>query len=96
MAINWPPHPAHPHGPRRGLVLNIFLEPEHRGRGVARALMEASEKEFIAPMPQLRHSPCRRSREPLCEWVGWLTTAEMAKAIIRLKVLIAENWLRCR
>src|SRR5690348_13613140 len=39
MVIDWPPHPDHPAEGRRGYVLNLFVEPERRGRGIARVLM---------------------------------------------------------
>ncbi|HEY3645825.1 MAG TPA: GNAT family N-acetyltransferase [Gammaproteobacteria bacterium] len=37
MAIEWPPHPLHLE-PLRGYILNVYTEPEWRGRGLAKRL----------------------------------------------------------
>jgi GNAT superfamily N-acetyltransferase len=39
--MDWPPHMLAP-GPRRGNILNVYTEPAHRRRGLARALMEVA------------------------------------------------------
>jgi GNAT superfamily N-acetyltransferase len=38
--IPWPPGPFYP-GSRLAYVYNVYTEPEHRGRGLARMVMEA-------------------------------------------------------
>jgi ribosomal protein S18 acetylase RimI-like enzyme len=40
LVLDWPPHPLDPSGEHRGYMLNVFTEPEYRGRGLARALVE--------------------------------------------------------
>jgi GNAT superfamily N-acetyltransferase len=40
MEIEWPPHPFHPADARRGYILNVYVEPGSRRRGLARRLME--------------------------------------------------------
>jgi ribosomal protein S18 acetylase RimI-like enzyme len=40
LVLDWPPHPLDPAGECRGYVLNVFVEPEYRRRGLAHALME--------------------------------------------------------
>jgi len=40
LILDWPPHPFDPAGEKRGYLLNIFVEPEFRNRGVARDLVE--------------------------------------------------------
>lgn len=45
MVIDWPPHPSHPTQSTRGYILNVFVEPEHRGQGLARALMDLAMEE---------------------------------------------------
>ena len=40
ILIEFQPHPIDPR-PRRAFVVNMFTEPEHRRRGLARRLMEA-------------------------------------------------------
>ena len=46
MEIDWPPHPLHPEQDRRGYVLNVYVEPSHRQRGIARMLMDRAEAAF--------------------------------------------------
>jgi ribosomal protein S18 acetylase RimI-like enzyme len=45
MVIDWPPYPTHPTQSARGYILNVFVEPERRGRGLARALMDPAMEE---------------------------------------------------
>lgn len=40
LVLDWPPHPLDPAGERRGYVLNVFVQPEYRRRGLAHALVE--------------------------------------------------------
>jgi GNAT superfamily N-acetyltransferase len=41
MLIDWPPHPSHPSQDKRGYVLNVFVEPDYRKRGLGKFLMDA-------------------------------------------------------
>lgn len=81
MVIEWPPHPAHPLDARRGYVLNVFVEPEHRGRGVARALMAASDEEFATRRLSYAILHPTDAGRFLYERIGWSATSEMAKRI---------------
>ena len=40
MILDWAPHPLDPVGEYRGYLLNVFVDPEYRKRGLARALVE--------------------------------------------------------
>lgn len=40
MLMDWPPHPLDPSGEIRGYLLNVFVEPEYRRRGLAGQLVE--------------------------------------------------------
>lgn len=40
MFLDWAPHPLDPAGEYRAYLLNVFVEPEYRKRGLARALVE--------------------------------------------------------
>jgi ribosomal protein S18 acetylase RimI-like enzyme len=45
MELDWPPHPMHPENPRRGYILNVYVEQDFRRRGLARRLMLEAEAE---------------------------------------------------
>lgn len=38
MVLDWAPHFLDPAGRQRGYILNVFVEPEYRGRGIAQML----------------------------------------------------------
>jgi GNAT superfamily N-acetyltransferase len=40
LVLDWAPHFLDPTGEYRGYLLNVFVEPEYRRRGLARALVE--------------------------------------------------------
>jgi ribosomal protein S18 acetylase RimI-like enzyme len=40
LVLDWAPHFLDPAGEQRGYLLNVFVEPEYRRRGLARALVE--------------------------------------------------------
>jgi GNAT superfamily N-acetyltransferase len=78
MVIDWPPHPSHPAEPRRAYILNVFVEPAHRRKGLAKRLMalaEARGRELGVGYAIL-HST--RQGRALYESLGWGPTSEMA------------------
>jgi GNAT superfamily N-acetyltransferase len=81
MEIDWPPHPFHPEDDRRGYVLNVFVEPSHRGQGVARRLMQASESELIRRGISYAILHATEAGRPLYERTGWARTSEFAKLL---------------
>ena len=81
VLLDWPPHPLHPETGERGYILNVFVEPGYRGRGLAQELMRRAEEEFRArgvPYAVLHASALGR---PVYEQLGWDPTAEMGKAL---------------
>jgi len=78
MVIDWPPHPSHPTQDARGYILNIYVEPEHRRRGLARQLMEKATHE--AAHRGLVHLVLHATEKgrPLYEKLGWRGTTEMS------------------
>ena len=40
MILDWAPHPLDPVGELRGYLLNVFVEPKYRKRGLAHALVK--------------------------------------------------------
>jgi len=44
--IDWPPHPSHPTATQRGYILNVYVDPGFRGRGLSEQLIQLAENEF--------------------------------------------------
>lgn len=81
MSIEWPPHPAHPTQGQRGYVLNVFVEPAYRRRGLASALMKLAEAEFAQRGIGFAVLHATEVGKPVYAGLGWAATAEMAKSI---------------
>ncbi|AZC26111.1 GNAT family N-acetyltransferase [Pseudomonas sessilinigenes] len=81
MSIDWPPHPAHPTQDQRGYVLNVYVEPSHRRRGLATALMQLADAEFQQRGLGFAILHATRSGQPLYQGLGWAATSEMAKPL---------------
>ncbi|GGG95879.1 GNAT family N-acetyltransferase [Silvibacterium dinghuense] len=81
MLIDWPPHPSHPTQDRRGYVLNVYVEPAYRRRGLARRLMQLAEAEFARRGVQYAVLHATEKGRPLYADLGWGTTTEMAKEL---------------
>jgi ribosomal protein S18 acetylase RimI-like enzyme len=81
MSIDWPPHPAHPTQAQRGYVLNLFVEPSHRRRGLAAELMRLAEAHFADRGLDFAILHATEKGEPLYRNLGWGATTEMAKTI---------------
>lgn len=45
MLLDWPPVPHDPQGTTRGYLLNIFVEPDYRRRGIASTLVDRCMEE---------------------------------------------------
>ncbi len=81
MLIDWPPHPAHPTQDKRGYVLNVYVDPLHRRRGLAKQLMTLAEAEFARRGVAFAVLHATQAGQPLYETGGWRQTSEMSKAI---------------
>jgi ribosomal protein S18 acetylase RimI-like enzyme len=81
MLIDWPPHPAHPDQAQRGYVLNLFVEPPYRRRGLGRELMALAEAEFAERDVDFAILHATEKGQPLYRGLGWNATTEMAKRI---------------
>jgi len=71
------PRPGHPTGGEEAYVLNVYTEPAHRRRGLARILMQA-----ILDWCDARHIPrislhASDAGRPLYETLGFVQTNEM-------------------
>jgi ribosomal protein S18 acetylase RimI-like enzyme len=81
MIIDWPPHPLHPNEDKRGYVLNVFVEPSHRKRGLAKMLTGLGEAEIARRGVSFAVLHATRMGRPLYEQAGWTRTAEMSKRV---------------
>jgi ribosomal protein S18 acetylase RimI-like enzyme len=77
LLLDWPPHPLDPAGAVRGYLLNVYVEPEFRRRGLAKALVERcmdEARERGIRVVTLHASDAGRS---IYEGLGFHTTNEM-------------------
>ena len=81
MVLDWPPHPLHPKEDRRGYVLNLYVEPPYRGRGIARDLMRLSDAEFARRGLTYAVLHATAAGRRVYEQIGWASTTEMGKAL---------------
>ncbi|RMR05343.1 GNAT family N-acetyltransferase [Pseudomonas syringae group genomosp. 3] len=81
MNIDWPPHPSHPTLDQRGYVLNVFVEPSYRRRGLASTLMKLAEAEFAQRGISFAILHATKAGKPVYEGLGWAATSEMAKNV---------------
>lgn len=66
---------------QRGYVLNVFVEPDHRRKGIANRLMAASDDAFRARGITHAVLTATDQARPLYERDGWQQTAQMAKEL---------------
>lgn len=78
MVIDWPPHPSHPAQAARGYILNVFVEPDRRGQGIARALMDLAMAEGRRRGLQYMILHATAQGRPMYEKLGWAQTSEMS------------------
>ncbi|MCU1724038.1 GNAT family N-acetyltransferase [Pseudomonas sp. 5P_5.1_Bac1] len=81
MSLDWPPHPAHPECDQRGYVLNVYVEPGFRRRGLASKLMRLAEAEFTRRGLGFAVLHATEAGRPVYAGLGWAATAEMAKVL---------------
>ena len=79
--LDWPPGPNHPTSDVRGYILNVFVEPEFRGRGIARMLMQRAEEEFRARGVAYGMLHASVKGRPVYEGLGWTMTNQMGKIL---------------
>lgn len=81
MEIGWPPHQVHPDITSRGYVLNVFVEPAHRKKGIAQRLMAAADTEFKRRGIAHAVLTATDQAKPLYEKQGWQPTSQLTKQI---------------
>src|SRR5271154_1805437 len=81
MLLDWPPHALHPESSQRGYILNLYVEPEHRGRGIAADLTRLAEAWLQARGINYAILHASPKGQPLYQKLGWAPTSEMAKTL---------------
>ena len=77
LILDWPPHPFDPTGEYRGYLLNVFVEPAYRKRGLASSLVQeclAEAHRLNLRVVALHSSDAGR---PIYEALGFRPTNEM-------------------
>jgi ribosomal protein S18 acetylase RimI-like enzyme len=77
IVIDWPPHPSHPTQDVRGYILNVYVAPEHRRRGLAEQLMARAKLEGERRGLDYLVLHATDMGRPMYEKLGWKQTAEM-------------------
>ncbi len=77
LIVDWPPHPFHPEGNRRGYLLNVYVEPEFRKRGLAHGLIERCLAEARGRGIRVVTLHSSDAGRPVYEKFGFHPTSEM-------------------
>ena len=77
LLLDWPPHALHPEDSERGYILNLFVEPEYRRRGLARSLVAACLTEARRRNIALVSLHASAEGRPLYESLGFHASNEM-------------------
>lgn len=81
ILLDWPPHFLHPYNAERGYILNVFVEPEYRGQGLAKKLMVLADEEFCRRGVAFAVLHASDMGRPVYEGLGWMAMPEMGKAL---------------
>jgi ribosomal protein S18 acetylase RimI-like enzyme len=77
LVLDWPPHPLDPNCEHRGYMLNIFVDPEYRRRGLANALVDLCLTEAHRRRLRVIALHSSDAARPVYESFGFRTTNEM-------------------
>lgn len=81
IILDWPPHALHPTDNRRAYILNMYVEPEHRGQGLAKRLMEivTDYSKSLGMRYLVLHAS--EAGRPIYAKLGWKATSEMSLSL---------------
>ena len=80
LLLDWPPHPLHPSSHERGYVLNVFVEPDFRKRGLAHQLLEHCMAEARRKGIRVITLHASDAGRPVYDGYGFRATSEMLYA----------------
>ena len=78
ILVDWPPHPLHPDESRRGYLLNVWVDREFRGRGLAKRMVLAAQEEARAMGVGYLTLHASDLGRPVYEGLGWAASDEMS------------------
>lgn len=77
LVLDWPPHPLDPTSDHRGYLLNVFVEPDYRKRGLAHALVDLCVSEAHRRGLRVVALHTSDAARPVYESFGFRSTSEM-------------------
>lgn len=77
LILDWPPHPFDPQGEQRGYLLNVYVEPAYRKRGLAHQLVEQCMAEARSRGIRVVTLHTSDAGRPVYESFGFHRTNEM-------------------
>lgn len=77
MVLDWAPHFLDPMSQRRGYILNVFVEPEYRGRGIAQMLTKECMAEARLRGIRVVALHASPKGQPVYEKLGFKASNEM-------------------
>lgn len=80
LILDWPPHPLHPTSHKRAYLLNVYVEPEFRKRGLATALLKRCLDEARKRRIRVVTLHASEAGRPIYEGLGFRITSEMLYA----------------
>ena len=75
--LEWPPHPLDPAGEHRGYLLNFWVDPDYRGRGLARLLVDKALDESRRRGLRVVALHASEAGRRVYEKMGFQATSEM-------------------
>lgn len=77
LILDWAPHFLDPTSEQRGYILNVFVEPEYRGQGLAKMLTEQCMKEARRRGIGVVALHASKKGQPVYERLGFTISNEM-------------------
>ncbi len=77
MVLDWPPHPLDPTSEHRGYMLNVFVDPDYRKRGLAHSLVDRCLAEARRRRIRVIALHSSDAARPIYEIFGFRATNEM-------------------
>jgi GNAT superfamily N-acetyltransferase len=77
LILDWPPHPFDTEGELRGYLLNVYVEPEYRKRGLAHELVARCMGEARRRGIRVLTLHSSQAGRPIYERLGFHSTNEM-------------------